>query len=114
MSRSTASWVGVPSRDWGEIIVLTMPGAPRLAATASGAAAVSRPFRDALAAEPARRTASAYREIDYPADDFTIEQIGVGVVDVIEPVTLGDHLVEQQLTGLIELRQPGHVGSRVA
>lgn len=34
-------------------------------------------------------------EIDYSANQATGGQVGVGVVDVVEPVSLGDHLVEE-------------------
>src|SRR5277367_6144795 len=53
-------------------------------------------------------------EIDNAADDFTVEQVCVGIVDVVETVALGDHLVEQQLPALVELGQPVDVGLRVA
>jgi hypothetical protein len=33
-------------------------------------------------------------EIDYAPDDFTIEQVGVGLVDVVEAIAFSDHLVE--------------------
>ena len=36
-------------------------------------------------------------EIDDAADDFAVEQVVVAVVDVVEPVASGDHLVELQL-----------------
>src|ERR1700756_2858324 len=53
-------------------------------------------------------------EIDDTTDDFTVEQVRVGVVDVVKPVSSGDHLVEQQLTGLIEPGQPGDIRLRIA
>lgn len=37
----------------------------------------------------------AQAEVDDPADQPTADQVGVGVVDVVEPVALGDHLVEE-------------------
>jgi hypothetical protein len=48
-------------------------------------------------------------EIDDTTHDFTVEQVCVGIVDVVEPVSSGDHLVEQQLPGLIEPGQPEDV-----
>src|SRR5688572_212714 len=58
--------------------------------------------------------ASTEAEIDDAADDLAVEQIGVGIVDVIEPVAPGDHLVELQLTGPIQPRQAGDVRLWVA
>src|SRR5277367_247978 len=53
-------------------------------------------------------------EIDDAADDFTVEQVVVRFVDVVEAITPGDHLVEQQLTSLVEPGQPLDVGLGVA
>src|ERR1700742_1591357 len=63
---------------------------------------------------PPRRRRLCRCEIDYPADDFAVEQVCVGIVDVVETVALGDHLVEQQLPTLVELGQPVDVGLWVA
>src|ERR1700744_6499534 len=57
---------------------------------------------------------SGHTEIDDAAHDFTVEQVGVRVVDVVEAVVFGDHLVEEQLAALIELGQPVDVGFGVA
>src|ERR1700684_4480972 len=45
-------------------------------------------------------------EIDYTADDFTVEQVLIRLVDIVETITFGDHLVEQQLTCLIKAGPP--------
>ncbi|UXA07307.1 NAD(P)/FAD-dependent oxidoreductase [Mycobacterium sp. SMC-2] len=37
----------------------------------------------------------AQAEVDDPADQAAGGQVGVGVVDVVEPIALGDHLVEE-------------------
>ncbi|OBI36423.1 NAD(P)/FAD-dependent oxidoreductase [Mycobacterium sp. E2238] len=37
----------------------------------------------------------AQAEVDDPTDQAACGQVGVGVVDVVEPVALGDHLVEE-------------------
>src|ERR1700744_3899674 len=52
--------------------------------------------------------------IDDAPDDFAVEEITVGIVDVVQAVAPGDHLVELQLAGLVEPGQPGDVGPRVA
>src|ERR1700761_9119730 len=57
---------------------------------------------------------SGHSEIDDSTDDFTVQQVGVGVVDLVEAVAPGDHLVEQQLPPLVQLGQPIDVGLRVA
>ena len=41
-----------------------------------------------------RRNRSSHPEIDDAADDFAVEQVCVRVVDVVEPIAFGDHLVE--------------------
>ena len=41
------------------------------------------------------RRGSAETEVDDPADQLAGGQVGVGVVDVVEPVAFGDHLVEE-------------------
>lgn len=46
-------------------------------------------------AAPARGPGSADTEIDYAADQSAGGEVGVGVVDVVQPVALGDHLVEE-------------------
>src|SRR6476660_9819020 len=65
-----------------------------------------------LAATPAgldssRRSTDA--EIDDPADQFARNQVRVGVVDLVEPVPPGHHLVEAQQT-----RRNGTARSRPA
>ena len=42
-------------------------------------------------------------EIDDAPDDLAVAQVVVGCVDVVEAITSGDHLVELELPGLVEL-----------
>jgi len=42
-----------------------------------------------------RRPELAKAEIDDAADQFAVDQVGIGVVDLVERVALGDHLIEE-------------------
>src|SRR6478736_5946272 len=53
-------------------------------------------------------------EVDDAAHQLAVAQVGVGLVDVVEPVPPGDHLVELQASRPIEPGQHRNVGPRVA
>src|SRR5581483_10561315 len=56
---------------------------------------------------------SSNPEINDTTDDFTVEQVRIRVVDVVEAIAFGDHLVEHQLPSLIEPGQPVDVRSGI-
>ena len=51
-------------------------------------------YGQTAAGDDPQEIASADPEIDYAPDDFTVEEVPVGIVDVVEAISPGDHLVE--------------------
>src|SRR5262245_33709496 len=113
----------------GPAIRSSSPAAPSMCMT--GAISARRPscWRSCTSAHRERRSrmrtsrrgpvnnpfdASAELEIDYAPHDLTVQQVAVRLVDVIEAIAPGDHLVELELPCLIQPGEPGDVRSGVA
>ena len=96
----TLSWSGRSGRD-----ATATTGRPRAASSRSGRTRNSTMHGrrgDYGRATGSISTDSRDPEIDYTADEFTILEIRVSVVDLVEPVSLRHHLVEPQLAGLVK------------
>ena len=98
--RSTLSWSGRSGRD-----VTATTDHPPVVSSRSGRTRNSTTHGrrgDYGRAIGSISTDSRDPEIDYTADEFTILEIRVSVVDLVEPVSLRHHRVEPQLAGLLE------------
>ena len=97
--------------------VLELPWVTGQIVHADGGLALHSPidaYGQTAAGDRRKRAVQLMPEIDDAPDDFTVAQVVVGIVDVVEAITSGDHLVEQQLSGLIQPGQPEDVCLRVA
>src|SRR5262245_30111532 len=107
--RSTMSWSGRSGR-----AVTATTGRPPVVSSRSGRTRNSTTHGRRGDYGHAIGSISTDPEIDYTADEFTILEIRVRVVDLVEPVTLRHHLVEPQLAGLVEPGQHRDVRPGIA